>query len=76
VGLGKILQPTLVLSGQNDRVTPPEAGRWMAEALPNARHVQVARAGHASLLSHVDEVAAAMQAFLGGIQGQLQGVAA
>jgi pimeloyl-[acyl-carrier protein] methyl ester esterase len=65
-GLAQIRQPALVLSGQNDRVTAPQAGRWMADALPHARHVQIARAGHAPLLSHVDEVAAAMSGFLSG----------
>ncbi len=62
--LAHIQQPVLVLSGQNDRVTPPAAGQWMADALPNARHIEVARAGHAPLLSHVDEAAAAIREFL------------
>ncbi len=66
--LGQVLQPTLVLSGENDRVTPPAAGRWMADALPNARHLLIARAGHAPLLSHVDEVAAALGQFLRQLQ--------
>jgi pimeloyl-[acyl-carrier protein] methyl ester esterase len=74
--LAGVQQPTLVLSGQNDRVTPPAAGRWMSEAMPNARHVQIARAAHAPLLSHTEEVVAAMSAFLGEIHGVLQGVAA
>ena len=64
--LAHIPQPALVLSGQNDRVTSPAAGRWMAGALRNARHVEIARAGHAPLLSHVDEVAAAIREFLRG----------
>ena len=63
--LTQVRQPALVLSGQNDRVTPPDAGRWMASTMPDARHVQIARAGHAPLLSHVDDVAAAMRDFLG-----------
>jgi pimeloyl-[acyl-carrier protein] methyl ester esterase len=67
--LSQVLQPTLVLSGQNDRVTPPAAGRWMAEALPNARHLLIARAGHVPLLSHVDEVAAGLSQFLRQLQG-------
>lgn len=62
--LMRILQPTLVLSGQHDRVTPPAAGRWLAERLPTARYEQIARAGHAPLLSHADEVVAAMNEFL------------
>ena len=58
------IQPALVLSGQHDRVTPPAAGRWLAEALPAARHEHIARAGHAPLLSHADEVVAATRDFL------------
>lgn len=62
--LAQILQPALVLSGQHDRVTPPAAGRWLAEALPAARYEQIARAGHATLLSHVDDVTTALRGFL------------
>ena len=66
--LSTILQPTLVLSGQHDRVTPPAAGRWLADALPTARHEHIARAGHAPLLSHVDEVVAATRDFLNELE--------
>ncbi len=59
-----ITQPTLLVSGQNDRVTPPGAARWMATALPQARTVEVPRAGHASFVSHHAEVAAALREFL------------
>jgi len=62
--LSQVVQPALVLSGQYDRVTPPAAGRWLAEKLPAARYEQIARAGHAPLLSHADQVASVMQEFL------------
>ena len=75
-GLARVLQPTLVLSGQNDRVTPPAAARWMAQALPNARYRQIARAGHAPLLSHVDEVAEAIRGFMSDLRCGDEGVAA
>jgi pimeloyl-[acyl-carrier protein] methyl ester esterase len=74
--LAQIQQPVLVVSGQNDRVTPPAAGHWMAEALPHARHAQIVRAGHAPLLSHVDEVKLAIAGFLGALPRDRQGVAA
>jgi hypothetical protein len=48
----------------------------MAEALPNARHAQIVRAGHAPLLSHVDEVKLAIAGFLGALPRDRQGVAA
>jgi pimeloyl-[acyl-carrier protein] methyl ester esterase len=59
-----IAQPTLLISGQNDRVTPPGAARWMAAAMQQARMVEVPRAGHASFVSHHVEVAAALREFL------------
>ena len=62
--LSQIHHPALVLSGQHDRVTPPAAGRWLAESLPTARYQQIARAGHAPLLSHADEVVAVISEFL------------
>ena len=49
--------PTLVVAGQYDRVTPPSASRALAEALPNARYVEIRRAAHAPFLSHPVEFA-------------------
>ncbi|MEO6078191.1 MAG: alpha/beta fold hydrolase [Steroidobacteraceae bacterium] len=60
----EVMQPTLVISGQNDRVTPPGAARWLAAALPQAQLVEVPRAGHAPFVSHHQEVAAAVRVFL------------
>jgi pimeloyl-[acyl-carrier protein] methyl ester esterase len=71
--VARIRQSVLVVSGQNDRVTPPAAGRWLADAMPTARHVLIARAGHAPLLSHVDEVAEALRTFLIGL-GEPRGI--
>lgn len=56
--------PTLVLSGQHDRVTHPDAGAWLANALPRARYVQIARAGHAPFISHQDDFCAHLADFL------------
>lgn len=62
--LSQISQPVLVVSGQHDHVTPQASGRWLADALPRAHFVQIARAGHVPLLSHVEEMAAALREFL------------
>jgi pimeloyl-[acyl-carrier protein] methyl ester esterase len=59
-----IAQPTLAIAGQNDRVTPPGATRWIAEALPDARFAQIARAGHASFISHPGEFVELIRPFL------------
>lgn len=51
-GVKQISQPALAIAGQNDRVTPPGATRWIADSLPDARFAEIPRAGHASFLSH------------------------
>jgi pimeloyl-[acyl-carrier protein] methyl ester esterase len=66
----RIAQPTLIVVGQNDRVTLPGATRWLAAALPDARFIEVSRAGHAPFVSHHEEVAAAMRAFLAELQAE------
>jgi pimeloyl-[acyl-carrier protein] methyl ester esterase len=60
----QITQPVLLLGGQNDRVTPPGAAQWMAQQLPQSQPVEIARAGHAAFVSHHEQVAQALRAFL------------
>jgi pimeloyl-[acyl-carrier protein] methyl ester esterase len=50
--LPRIGQPTLAIAGERDRLTPPEASRYLAQAMPSARAVVVAGAAHAPFLSH------------------------
>ncbi len=64
-GLGELRQPTLVISGQYDRVTPPAAGQALAAALPQATYRELARAAHAPFLSHTREFVACVEGFLG-----------
>lgn len=59
-----VRQPALVISGLNDRVTLPAAGRWLAQALPGAKLLEIARTGHAPFISHHAEVAAAIRRFI------------
>ncbi|MFO1426913.1 MAG: malonyl-ACP O-methyltransferase BioC [Steroidobacteraceae bacterium] len=61
--LGGIAAPALVLGGQYDRVTPPGAARALAAALPDARHVEFARCGHAPFISHATSFATAVRDF-------------
>lgn len=64
--LPSIAQPTLVLHGEKDAVTPIAAGRYVAEHLPRARFEAIADCAHAPFLSAVDRVAALMQEALNG----------
>lgn len=47
----RIRVPTLLISGQYDRVTPPAASRALADLIPGARLEELPRTGHAGFLS-------------------------
>jgi pimeloyl-[acyl-carrier protein] methyl ester esterase len=63
--LGRIAHPTLVIAGQYDRMTSPQAARALAAGIPGARFESIARAGHAPFLSHPGEFCRVLGAFLG-----------
>jgi pimeloyl-[acyl-carrier protein] methyl ester esterase len=65
--VAQINVPALVVGGQHDRITPPAAQAWLAQALPQGCSVQIERAGHAPFLSHPQQFAAALQQFLSGL---------
>lgn len=64
--LSLVRAPTLVVAGQYDRVTLPAASRALAEALPDARYIEIRRAAHAPFLSHTIEFATLITDFLRG----------
>lgn len=39
--VGEISAPTLVITGERDRLTPPWIGQELAEAIPDAKYIQV-----------------------------------
>ena len=47
-----IRQPALVIAGKRDKLTPPEAASYLAQALPDARLEEIAGAAHTPFLSH------------------------
>jgi pimeloyl-ACP methyl ester carboxylesterase len=66
--LAKLTVPTLVISGDRDRLTPPEHSRRIAEALPSlARLLELERTGHMSPLERPAEVADAIAALVGAV---------
>ncbi len=62
--LGRIIQPTLVIAGDRDRVTPPEAGRRLARSVEGSRFLSIKGASHAPFLSHRIEFLGALIDFL------------
>lgn len=61
--LGELCQPVLVIAGERDRLTPPEAGRRLATALPDARFLVLPGAAHVPFLSHPEDFVSALVAF-------------
>lgn len=67
--LGGIDQPALVIAGARDRLTPADAGRRLAAALPGARCVVLPDAAHAPFLAAPGAFTADLADFLGPLAG-------
>jgi pimeloyl-[acyl-carrier protein] methyl ester esterase len=59
-----IVTPALVIAGERDRLTPPEAAAALARMLPAASFRLIRRAAHAPFLSHAAEVLGAVEHFV------------
>lgn len=62
--LGKIVAPTLVITGDSDRVIPPENSTFLAQNIPNAQQKVIKDAAHAFSFSHPNSTAATIIDFL------------
>jgi len=61
--LDSIAQPTLVMHGDRDAITPLAAGRYLAQALPNARIVIMEGAAHVPFASEPHRAQARLASF-------------
>ncbi|MGH8990009.1 MAG: alpha/beta fold hydrolase [Acidimicrobiia bacterium] len=64
VGLGAITQPTLVLVGGEDRLTPPADAAEVAALIPGSRLAEIPGAGHGLLVEAAPDFNAAVLTFL------------
>lgn len=64
--LKNIRQPTLVIAGKRDKLTPLQASDYMAQTIPSARLLEVPGAAHVPFLSHPEIFVAAINDFLKG----------
>ncbi|MDE2070547.1 MAG: pimeloyl-ACP methyl ester esterase BioH [Gammaproteobacteria bacterium] len=62
--VSRLARPTLVMTGAHDRLVPPAAGAWLANAIPDARLFGFPKAAHAPFLSHPEEFIVAVRDFL------------
>ena len=65
--LTQIKVPTLVIVGENDAVTPPDAARKIHEHVGGSRLVVIPEAGHLSNLEAPEAFNGAVAEFLGGL---------
>jgi pimeloyl-ACP methyl ester carboxylesterase len=71
--LGEIAAPTLVLVGEDDRMTPVRYAERLAADIPDARLVVVPRAGHLPMVERPVETSAAIHEFLAGLDSPPEG---
>lgn len=65
--LGRVRTPTLAIAGGYDRLTPPAAGKALAERIPSARYALIPKSAHAPFISHPEEFTALLMAFMGNL---------
>jgi pimeloyl-[acyl-carrier protein] methyl ester esterase len=63
-GVAHVEAPALVVAGERDTLAPAAAGRWLAHALPQAQHEEIAGAAHVPFLSHGDAFARIVGGFV------------
>ena len=63
-GLAEVKQPTLVIIGDEDKMTPPRAGLAVADQLPNVQQRRLAGCGHSMLSEQPNQVLDELAAFL------------
>jgi 3-oxoadipate enol-lactonase len=61
--------PTLVVTGADDRPTPPEKGRRIAERIPGARFEIVPACGHSSTVEQPETITRLIAEFVAGVDG-------
>jgi len=61
-----ITNEVLVIGFADDIITPPALGREVADAIPRARYVQIANAGHLGFLERPEQVNSAVLQFFAG----------
>ena len=63
--LGDLKQPTLVMTGDEDIIIPPENSRILADVIPDSRLVVFPGGGHGFFAQFPDQVAHEVLDFLG-----------
>lgn len=62
--LGEVDVPTQVIVGTEDRFSPPELGRHIVDAVPEAELVTIEGGTHGAIIEFPDQIAAAVRDFM------------
>jgi pimeloyl-ACP methyl ester carboxylesterase len=62
--VGSIRQPTLVICGETDKMTPMRYSQFLADAIPTAKLAVIPNAGHMVMLEQPQATAEALSSFL------------
>ncbi len=74
--LARLTVPTLVIAGENDRLTPPKAGRRIAATVPRpAGLIELPATGHMSPLERPDALSSALTKLVSECASLIDGVA-
>jgi 3-oxoadipate enol-lactonase len=65
--ISRINTPTLVMCGTDDKATPPDESRFIANTIPHARMVWIEDAGHLSPLEEPERVNRELVPFIRGL---------
>ena len=63
--LGEVKTPTLVITGQDDVLAPPKFSEFLKDNIAGARLLIIEDCGHMTMIERVDEVAEAIDRFVG-----------
>ena len=74
--LAQIMIPTLVVAGDRDSTTKPEASEQIRAGIPRARLVTLSPAKHLGLIEHHEKYAAAVREFAYAAQAKIREIAA
>ncbi|MBA4396555.1 MAG: hypothetical protein C0394_04110 [Syntrophus sp. (in: bacteria)] len=62
--VSQIRTPTLVICGDEDKMTPPEMSRYLTDHIPGAQWVLINNAGHYVMIEKVEEFNQALSSFV------------
>lgn len=68
--LGRIVQPALIMHGDNDAVIPVAAGHYLSKQLPHAAWLPFTGCGHAPFLSQAEKFNEQLEAWCRNISAQ------